>query len=161
MTMDRNAMVAGTADSKQKKNRKHDLKKKAMYTFSEARKIARGHGFETQAEFLEYSCPGAYQLPKNADEVWETEWTNWDDFLGVIIPEYNAARAIVGEHLVRNTQFCVSTEEDYKRILEHKLLEEDNIASRLPYQPDRKYKTKGWVSWDHFLSPLSSSSSKA
>jgi hypothetical protein len=54
-----------------------------LYTFNEARKIARGHGFDSRQEFLEYACPGAYQIPKDADVVWKDDWRGWDDFLGV------------------------------------------------------------------------------
>jgi hypothetical protein len=51
--------------------------KSKLYPFQEARKIARGHGFSSKEEFVEYSCPGAYQLPKNAEEVWSDEWKGW------------------------------------------------------------------------------------
>lgn len=43
---------------------------KRLFTFDEARKIARGHGFDSKEEFIEYTCPGAYQIPKDADVVW-------------------------------------------------------------------------------------------
>ena len=58
-------------------------KSRRLYSFDEARKIARGHGFSSKQEFLEYDCAGAYQLPKDADVVWQDEWRGWDDFLGV------------------------------------------------------------------------------
>lgn len=58
-------------------------KSRRLYSFAEARKIARGHGFSSKQEFLEYDCAGAYQLPKDADVVWQDEWRGWDDFLGV------------------------------------------------------------------------------
>ena len=45
-------------------------KSKRLYSFHEARRIARGHGFDTYQEFMEYSCPGAYQIPKDAHVVW-------------------------------------------------------------------------------------------
>jgi hypothetical protein len=41
-----------------------------LFSFVEARRIARGHGFDSREEFVEYSCPGAYQIPKDADVVW-------------------------------------------------------------------------------------------
>ena len=44
---------------------------KRLYSFHEARKIARGHGFDSKDEFIEYECAGAYQLPKDADVVWK------------------------------------------------------------------------------------------
>lgn len=58
---------------------------KKLYTFAEARRIARGHGFDSREEFIAYTCPGAYQIPKNADEVWSEEWRGWDDFLGICL----------------------------------------------------------------------------
>jgi hypothetical protein len=54
-----------------------------LYSFDEARKIARGHGFSTKQEFLDYECAGAYQIPKDADVVWKDDWRGWDDFLGI------------------------------------------------------------------------------
>ena len=56
---------------------------KRLYSFNEARKIARGHGFSSKQEFYDYDCAGAYQLPKDADVVWKDDWRGWDDFLGV------------------------------------------------------------------------------
>ena len=58
-------------------------KSRRLYTFTEARKLARGHGFDSKEEFMEYSCPGAYHIPKDADVVWKDDWKGWDDFLGI------------------------------------------------------------------------------
>jgi len=46
-------------------------KKRRLFSFAEARRMARGHGFDSREEFDEYSCPGAYQIPKDADVVWK------------------------------------------------------------------------------------------
>lgn len=134
---------------KEKSNRK----KRSMYSFSEARKLARGHGFATHEEFLDYDCPGAYQLPKNADEVWSDDWTSWEDFLGVPIEEFEAAREIARARLGPNsvTKWKAFNETEYMHMFERKEVEDDDIASRLPYRPDLKYKNKGWVSWEDFL----------
>ena len=51
--------------------------KAKFYPFQEARKIARGHGFSSKDEFIDYCCPGAYQLPKNPEEVWFDDWNGW------------------------------------------------------------------------------------
>jgi hypothetical protein len=130
-------------------------KKRSMYSFSEARKIARGHGFGNREEFIEYGCAGAYQLPKNADEVWSEDWTSWENFLGVPIQEFEEAREVartrVGPSSI--TKWKASTEAEYKNLFEQKKIEDDDIASRLPYQPDLKYKNKGWISWENFLQP--------
>lgn len=46
-------------------------KSRRLFSFDEARRIARGHGFDSKEEFVDYSCPGAYQIPKDADVVWK------------------------------------------------------------------------------------------
>lgn len=52
-------------------NTKTTRKSKRLYSFQEARRIARGHGFDSYEEFVEYTCPGAYQIPKDANIVWK------------------------------------------------------------------------------------------
>lgn len=113
-----------------------------MYPFQEARKIARGHGFESKQEFLEYDCAGAYQLPKNADEVWREDWTDWDDFLGIPL---NFEQ---GREVARTLQ--LQSQEEYLKMIESKTISEDEIASRLPYRPDLKHKQE-WKSWEDWL----------
>lgn len=127
-------------------------KKLPMYSFSEARKLARGHGFGTLQEFLDYDCPGAYQLPKEADAVWASDWTSWGDFLGLPL-EFEEAREIARKRVGPSsvTKWKVATQEEYQALFEQKQLDDGDIASRLPYRPDLKYKTKGWISWEDFL----------
>jgi hypothetical protein len=117
------------------------IEKSKLYPFGEARKIARGHGFANREEFLEYSCPGAYQLPKNPEEVWAEEWTSWEDFLG-ICHDFEAGRKIA-------RTLDVASEEEYLAIFQEKRLRDDDLASRLPYRPDLKFKQewKGWGDW--------------
>ena len=62
-----------TSNNKCQKSRKT----KKIHSFTEARRIARGHGFSSIEEFIEYECAGAYQVPKNADVLYETEWKGW------------------------------------------------------------------------------------
>jgi hypothetical protein len=116
--------------------------KAALYPFSEARKIARGHGFSSMQEFFEYDCPGAYQLPKNPNEVWSDDWKGWDDFLGTIL-DWEESRRVA-------RTLNVNSEEEYLKLFQEKKLRDDDIASRLPYRPDLKYSDQ-WVSWDDFL----------
>ena len=66
-------------------NASKKLKSKRLYSFTEARRIARGHGFDSHQEFVEYTCAGAYQVPKDADVIWSDEFKGWDDFLGIIL----------------------------------------------------------------------------
>jgi hypothetical protein len=118
-------------------------KKRGLYPFAEARKIARGHGFGTAKEFMEYDCPGAYQLPKNPNEVWADDWKGWEDFLGICL-EFEEARNVARS--LKN----IDTEEAYLALFREKKLSDDDIASRLPYRPDLKYKDQ-WISWDDYL----------
>ncbi|KAL7472271.1 hypothetical protein ACHAXS_012604 [Conticribra weissflogii] len=116
---------------------------KKLYTFEEARRIARGHGFDSRDEFLAYTCPGAYQIPKNADEVWAENWRGWDDFLGICLDFHegrDVARSLEG----------ITTEQAYLHLIRSKSIPEDSTASRLPYRPDLKYKAN-WKGWDDFL----------
>ncbi|KAL7509188.1 hypothetical protein ACHAXN_006233 [Cyclotella atomus] len=118
-------------------------KSKRLYSFDEARKIARGHGFSSRQEFIDYDCAGAYQLPKDPDLVWKDDWRGWDDFLGVPLPfeeGREVARSLVG----------VDTEEDYMNLIKSKTIPDNDAASRLPYRPDLLYK-KEWISWEDFL----------
>eukprot|EP00532_Pseudo-nitzschia_australis_P004547 CAMPEP_0168191932 /NCGR_PEP_ID=MMETSP0139_2-20121125/17780_1 /TAXON_ID=44445 /ORGANISM="Pseudo-nitzschia australis, Strain 10249 10 AB" /LENGTH=175 /DNA_ID=CAMNT_0008115141 /DNA_START=198 /DNA_END=725 /DNA_ORIENTATION=- len=139
-------------EQQEKKNRK----KRYLYSFSEARKIARGHGFSDKQEFMDYDCAGAYQVPKNADEVWFEDWTSWDDFLGTTLNDFETAREVartrVGCDSSSTTRWKACTEEEYLHLFKTKQIDDADIASRLPYRPDLFYKNKGWVSWEDFLS---------
>ncbi len=116
--------------------------KSRLYPFKEARKIARGHGFSSKEEFIAYTCPGAYQLPKNPDEVWSDDWKGWDDFLG-ICHEFASGRDIA-------RCLNIDSKEEYMKLFEDKKLNEDDPASRLPYRPDLKYRHE-WNGWDDWL----------
>mmetsp|Transcript_33419 Transcript_33419/g.48381 ORF Transcript_33419/g.48381 Transcript_33419/m.48381 type:complete len:128 (-) Transcript_33419:162-545(-) len=114
-----------------------------LYSFSEARKIARQYGFVNRQEFLEYECPGAYQLPKNPERVWEKEWTSWEDFLGVNHP-FDRAVSIA-------RSLNLKSQEDYTNLFSNpNAVENDDEASRLPFKPDIVYKDQ-WQGWDYFL----------
>ena len=56
---------------------KNCKKGKVVHSFHEARRIVRGHGFSSVEEFLEYECAGAYQVPKNANIIYQNEWKGW------------------------------------------------------------------------------------
>jgi hypothetical protein len=61
-----------------------DARKQPVWGFEQAREYARSFGFDTEAEFKEYRCPGAYSLPREPEKVYEGKgWQGWDDFLGV------------------------------------------------------------------------------
>ena len=75
------------------------------------------------------------------------EWKGWDDFLGLPLSFLDArtiARSLDG----------ITTEASYLELMENKSSRlpdgDDNMASRLPYRPDLKYKME-WKGWDDFL----------
>jgi len=121
----------------------HKKGKKKLFSFKEARRLSRGHGFSSKQEFDSYECAGAYQLPKNIDELYP-EFNGWDDFLGIPL-NFDEARSCV-------KRLGLANEESYIKII-RSLQDEDRdneMASRLPFRPDLKYKND-WISWDHFL----------
>ena len=58
--------------------------KKTVWTFDEARDYARSFGFGSQAEYVEYRCPGAYSLPRDPVAAFGDRWTSWEDYLGLV-----------------------------------------------------------------------------
>ena len=44
----------------------------------------------------------------------------------------------------------IDTEESYLELIKSKTIPNDDLASRLPYRPDLKYKDE-WLGWDDFL----------
>jgi hypothetical protein len=116
---------------------------KIKYTFQEARRITRKHGFQSPEEFLEYECPGAYGVQKNVLDMYKNDWKGWDDFLGVP-PSYEE-----GKIYLKGKGLC--TREEYECFLEqHKDDNDDDLSSRLPWRPDLYYKSE-WKSWEDWL----------
>jgi hypothetical protein len=113
-----------------------------LYPFHEARKIARGHGFESKQEFIDYEYAGAYQLPKNPESVWSNDWRGWDDFLGLPLSFEEGRQAARTLHL--------KSEEEYLKLMESKAIDDNELASRLPYRPDLRYKQE-WQGWEDWL----------
>ncbi len=132
---------------------------KKIYSFQEARRIARGHGFESEEEFLEYECPGAYGLPKNVREIYmaTSEWKGWDDFLGIPL-RYDEAKDLLrfqGNSYQSSSSSSsppIKSKEEYDALVEDRKRKgmEDDPLSRLPCKPDLYYK-KEWISWDEWL----------
>jgi hypothetical protein len=98
--------------------------------------MARSMGFSSQDEWVEYSCPGAYRLPKQPEAAWPDEWRGWDDWLGVPRP-YAEASALA-------KRLSVSTQAEYEK---QAAAEPD---ARLPARPDLYYRGT-WEGWDEFL----------
>ena len=65
------APAASASAGKKSSSSRSRRRRRRLFSFAEARRMARGHGFDSREEFHEYSCPGAYQIPKDADVVWK------------------------------------------------------------------------------------------
>ena len=74
--------------------------------------------------------------------MWNEHWISWDDWLGICL-EFELGREVARKLNLR-------TEEEYLRLFQEKLIDDDDLASRLPYRPDLKYKTD-WQGWDDWL----------
>ena len=129
---------------------KKNKKKAALYSFHQARQMARSQAWESVDEFWEYDCPGAYQLPKNPHEVWPLQWKGWEDFLG-LTPDFVTGR-------IWARRLGVTSAEEYQQCWQQLQLrgnedDDDEIdpASRLPYRPDLHYKNSGWQGWKDWL----------
>lgn len=122
-------------------------RQKRLYSFKEARKIARAYGFTSQTEFLEYECAGCYQLPKNVETLYRNEWKGWEDFLGVSL-SYGEGRLVARKlGMVKKEAYLKLKEEESKTI--DASVVDDDLILRLPYRPDLYYKE--WVSWEDWL----------
>ena len=144
-----------SSDADKATSAKSAASKRRIYSFTEARRIGRSYGFTTRQEFLEYECPGAYQLPKDPHVVWVNEWKGWDDFLGVPLG-YESGKAVARELAER---MKLETREDYLALMANRgggkasspPISDDDLAIRLPYRPDIYYKNGGWDSWEEWL----------
>lgn len=115
---------------------------KTKYSFREARRITRKHGFHTEQEFLDYDCPGAYGVQKDVANMYSDEWRGWDDFLGVP-PSFQEGKAYLkGQGL--------SSIDAYMTFLKANGENEDSISSRFHCKPDKFYK-EGWQGWNDWL----------
>jgi len=134
--------ASGSSSDTSRTQRAQNKQKRKLYSFVEARKIARGHGFSNAQEFIDYDCPGAYQLPKNPEEVWADDWRGWEDWLG--LPwDFEKGREIARSMKLGST-------EEYLELFGNKGAEMEPDQDRLPYRPDLCYKNE-WVSWDDWL----------
>lgn len=135
--------------------------------------MARAMGLSDLEEWQEYSCPGAYRLPPNPNEVWADEWLGWDDWLGTPY-SYEKAQEVVRAAGLRSEQAyhlfkqvnrrpskslspapwtshargVVDSVADNQGLLGDE--SECDLAERLPAQPDRYYKRE-WQGWGQFL----------
>ena len=123
--------------------------RKKLYPFEEARRLARGHGFSSVQEFLDYDCPGVYQVPKNSPELYPKEWISWEDFLGLALDFESALTNVKSLHWISKEEYMSQIAPDGKG-KKAGIDDESHWIYRLPYQPDLYYRDS-WISWEHFL----------
>lgn len=123
---------------------------RSLYTFDQARRMARSYGFCSRQEFIDYDCPGAYALPKNPDQIWATEWQGWDDFLGTC-PRWAQARTLARRlHLSSSSSPADAYFEWWKEV-RPQAVNDGDPTSRLPFRPDLYYQKDGWQGWEDWL----------
>lgn len=139
----------------------------ASLPFDQARAMARAMGMASKEEWDEYSCPGAYRLPSDPDNVWVNEWRGWDDWLGVMLP-FDVARIQVRklglqsqaefEAVKRESELMEKADPDAwngshaLRLRDGGVVASDVDLGRLPIKPDLVY-AQQWAGWDDFLGP--------
>jgi len=139
----------------------------AELPFAEARAMARAMGMSSKEEWDEYSCPGAYRLPKDADVVWAAEWCGWDDWLGVPLG-FEEARQLARTLGVTGPDEFAALKTASERVRRadtdawnagHALRmggDDDGDGGvdlgRLPVRPDLYYHRE-WAGWSDFIGP--------
>jgi len=130
-------------------NDRKEEKKKSIYTFQEARRMARSHGFESKKEYQNYTCPGAYRLPTHPDRMFATEWKGWDDWLAIPYP-YEQAKQVAHKLQITSPQEWMNVFEQHKIWDDDDDGSDDHPVARLPYRPDLYYKNE-WQGWEDWL----------
>lgn len=133
---------------------------KKLYSFAEARMMAQSMGFSSKEEWDEYSCPGPYQLPKDADVVYADEFVDWGDWLGMCLPFEEARAKTRSLHFKSREEYSllvigkttIQMQEEQERFHSHAPGGKRTgvkEATRLPALPDLFYKSewKGWEDW--------------
>lgn len=125
--------------------------------------MARGFGFSTREEFQEYTCPGAYMLPRNPDVVYaDAGWAGWDDWLGTPL-RFDEARQVVQELGFPSPEayvayVCSGGKEDgvgtsSASASDWGLAKKRGggvPCTRLPFKPEVVYRD-AWKGWEDFL----------
>lgn len=109
-------------------------------TYHEAKEAVKKLGIKYPNEYRQRYSED-HKLPSVPDRVYkESGWISWSDFFGRqsrdIYLTYKEARNAVSKKGFR-------TVEEYRKNYGH--------DPRLPRNPNREYKKKGWVSWYHFI----------
>lgn len=122
-------------------------KYRTLIPYEHARRRAIGLGLRSKEEWNEYLEDGNLEhgsyLPNNPEEMYQEEWTGWDDFLGIMRP-YEEAR-----HIVKSV-LKLKTMEEYKQFIKADAKRAEGL--RIPARPDIVYKSKWWDEKDFFFS---------
>jgi protein tyrosine phosphatase len=95
-------------------------------------------------EFISDGKNGPY-IPSHPDQMYATDWTGWDDFLGLIRDHDDASHIV--QHILK-----LHTLEDYTRFIQDNAKRAEHL--RIPLQPHIVYRGKGWISYDHFFGTM-------
>lgn len=110
-------------------------KKELFISYDKAKELVQKKGIKSRREYdLNYTV---LDLPSAPSRTYKGKgWVDWDSFLGKeTFPTYEEARQIVKENGIKD-------KEEY-------LLSYEKL--RLPKNPNRTYKGKGWKKWDYFF----------
>jgi hypothetical protein len=123
------------------------MTKQKYLPFKEAREYVRGLHFKNQKEFRKWhKSEKPPDIPSTPRRTYKKEWKGWGDWLGTgniatfnkeILP-FEEAKKIVLEHKFKNM-------EQYQKWVTTKK------PPDIPFNPDRVYKNKGWISWGDWL----------
>jgi signal recognition particle subunit SEC65 len=113
-------------------------------TYEEAQQAVRMLGINFQTEYLKQQRHKEDpRLPGHPQEYYKDKgWVNWPEFFGRKRPEYYPTYE-EAQQAVRILGIKNATE-----YVKQKRFKED---PRLPSNPHRYYKDKGWVDWPEFL----------
>ncbi len=114
--------------------------KPESYTYEEAKVVTQALGIKSSTGYFKRYGEDS-KLPSRPDKIYNSSgWINWSHFLGNRIkPEsyaYDEAR-------LRVQELGIQASDEYGN-----RYKED---PRLPRNPDRTYKDKGWINWFNFL----------
>ena len=123
-------------------------------SFEDARDFVRSLGLNSKEEWYEWikSDQKPHDIPSTPDEVYKGKgWLSWGDFLG-------HRPGHVAEKRGTTEKRSFTEARDYVRRLGLKskkewkeLCKSGKRPSDIPFNPDRGYKGKGWLSWGDFL----------
>ena len=102
-------------------------------------------GLRSKSEWDEYVADGKRfhgpYLPSKPDEMYAEDWISWDEFLGLMRP-YTEAKELVGI-------LGIKSKAEYDEFIKDDTKRAEGL--RIPKTPEKVYKEKGWISYDHFF----------